>query len=164
MALCSVEDIISQVLDIYSYEINKREIEVIFEKEENLPKIMLDFEKIKMAFGNIFENSLRYNSKGGKINILARKNEENIEIQIKDNGLGIPDKEKDKIGSRFFRGEKAIKVETEGSGLGIFIAKNIIESHGGKVWFDSKEGKGSVFYFTLPVKREFAEYLTGEFY
>jgi signal transduction histidine kinase len=74
-----------------------------------------------------------------------------IEFVIKDSGIGIPKSQQKRIFTKFFRGENVIRMDTEGTGLGMFIAKNIVEAHNGKVWFDSQEGKGTTFHFTLPV-------------
>lgn len=117
---------------------------------KSLPKINVDKEKIILAIQNIIENAVFY-TKFGKIKImtdyLSPQNE--FMIRVQDTGIGIPEDQKVRIFSRFFRGSTALKTETEGSGLGLFIAKNIIEAHGGKVWFDSEEGKGTTFYLTL---------------
>ena len=119
---------------------------------KKLPKISVDKEKVIMAFQNIMENAVFY-TKFGKINILTDYLDPQKEfmVRIQDTGMGIPDDQKVRIFSRFFRGATALKTETEGTGLGLFIAKNIIEAHGGKIWFDSEEGKGTTFYLTLPV-------------
>jgi len=85
-----------------------------------------------------------------------------IEFSIKDNGTGIPKEQQERIFTKFFRGTNAIKIKADGSGLGLFIAKNIIEAHNGKIWFESEEGKGTTFYFNIPIhkKEEFADFLT----
>jgi signal transduction histidine kinase len=70
---------------------------------------------------------------------------------LRDSGIGIAKEDQSRIFSKFFRGAQAVRLETEGSGLGLFIVKNIIEAHGGKIWFDSEQGKGTTFYFTIPV-------------
>jgi signal transduction histidine kinase len=67
--------------------------------------------------------------------------------------MGIPDEEKKNVFNRFFRAKNAIKAETDGSGLGLFISKGIVEKHNGKIWFESKIGEGTTFYFTVPVKK-----------
>ncbi|PJB16018.1 hypothetical protein CO116_02800, partial [Candidatus Falkowbacteria bacterium CG_4_9_14_3_um_filter_38_19] len=85
--------------------------------------------------------------------------EKAIEFSIKDTGVGILKNQQSRVFSKFFRGANAIRMETEGSGLGLYIAKNIIEAHGGKIWFESEEGKGTTFHFTLPMKEEFGEFL-----
>ena len=85
------------------------------------------------------------------ISLIKKTNE--VEVQIKDNGYGIPTSEQNVIFSKFFRGSNIQKVNTEGTGLGLFTAKNIIDLHGGRIWFKSEEQKGTTFYFTLPVIR-----------
>ena len=73
-----------------------------------------------------------------------------IELCVKDNGIGIPHNQLDRVFSKFFRADSAVKIDTRGSGLGLYIAKNIIEAHKGRIWFESKEGRGSTFCFSLP--------------
>ena len=75
-----------------------------------------------------------------------------ILFSVKDTGIGIPTSQHNRVFGRFFRADNAVKTETEGTGLGLFIAKNIIEAHSGKIWFESQEGEGTTFYFVLPIK------------
>jgi two-component system sensor histidine kinase VicK len=75
-----------------------------------------------------------------------------MKFSISDTGIGIPESEQENVFKRFFRASNALKFETEGNGIGLYLAKNIVEAHGGKIWFESKENKGTTFYFTLPLK------------
>jgi signal transduction histidine kinase len=97
------------------------------------------------------ENAVKYTPKGGKIQVTANPDQGSIKIAVKDSGIGIPEEQQKNIFSRFFRAANAVKVETDGSGLGLFIAKSIVEKHGGKIWFESAQGNGTAFYFTLPM-------------
>ena len=96
--------------------------------------------------------------------ISLKRTDGDVEAEIEDTAMGISTIDQEKIFTKFFRSDKAMKIDTDGRGLGLFIAKNIIETHGGKIWVESKENVGSTFYFTLPIKSKFAEYVTGEFY
>lgn len=110
----------------------------------------VDKYQIKIALQNLIENALRYTREGGHVNIEIVKETGDVKISIKDDGIGIPEAEKKDIFSRFFRATNALRKIEKGSGLGLFISKGIIEKHGGKIWFESKEGQGTTFYFIIP--------------
>lgn len=119
--------------------------------KKELPKIQMDEEKIKLAINNLLDNAIRYTLPGGRMKIGLSYGIKGIECKIQDTGVGIPKNQQERVFSRFFRGSNITKMETERTGLGLFITKNIIEAHGGKIWFESKENKGTTFYFTLPI-------------
>ncbi len=149
--LVHLEDLIQAVIDSLKPEIKRKNIELDFQKpKEKLPEVKVDMEKIKLAIKNLFNNAIIYSQKGGKVTISLKQKENNVKFSVQDSGIGIPEKQQKRIFTKFFRGANAIKKETEGSGLGLFIVKNIIEAHQGKIWFESERGKGSTFYFTLP--------------
>jgi signal transduction histidine kinase len=134
-----------------SAEISKKELKVSFNhKDGNLPKVMVDGEKVGVVLQNVIENAVKYTPKGGVIEINFEDKDGFIQVSVKDSGIGISDEDQKNVFNRFFRAKNAIKVETDGSGLGLFITKGIVEKHGGKIWFKSKVGEGSTFYFTLP--------------
>jgi signal transduction histidine kinase len=131
--------------------LDKKNLKFKFKKPKGLPKVRVDIEKISLAIQNLLENAIRYNKIGGEIELVLKKKDSEIEFSIRDTGIGIPKNQQERIFTKFFRAPNALKLETEGSGLGLFIVKNIIEAHGGRIWFESEEGKGTTFYFTLPV-------------
>ncbi len=104
-----------------------------------------------MAIQNLIDNAIKYTPPKGEIVVSLKQIEKEVEFLVKDSGVGIPKEQQKRIFTKFFRSANVIRMETDGSGLGLFIAKNIIEVHGGKIWFESEEGKGSTFYFTLPI-------------
>ncbi len=163
--LSDIGDLIGTLLDGYKEEIKQRKIKLEFKRSgESLPRVMLDQEKMKIAVRNIFENALKYTLAGGKVSVSLKKRGKEIEVEIRDSGVGIPANQQDKVFTKFFRGSNVMRMETEGVGLGLYIAKNIIEAHNGRIWFDSEEGKGTAFYFIIPIKEKFAEFLTEKFY
>jgi signal transduction histidine kinase len=149
--LCDAELIVNSVIKSYESKIAEKKIKLEFTAPEEKTEIFLDKEKIKIAIQNILDNAIRYTKEGGKIVISLSRNQGNVELKIQDSGMGIPENQKRKLFTKFFRGDNAIKVNDDGSGLGLFIAKNIIEAHGGKIWFESEENKGSTFYVALPI-------------
>ncbi len=145
-------DLIDNVLFEVLYEANKKNIEVRFIKNnENLPKVMMDPEHMRSAIQNLVSNAFRYTRKNGLIEIGVITDGNNLTIKIKDNGIGIPKAEQGDIFRRFFRASNAVKLETDGSGLGLYIAKSIIEKHRGKIWYESKENVGTTIFFTIPI-------------
>jgi len=107
---------------------------------------------IKMAITNLIENAIRYSPEKGKISISAVKKNNAIEFCVGDSGIGIPKSQQKKLFTKFLRGDNAVRMQIAGSGLGLYITKEIIKNHKGKIWFKSEEGKGSRFYFSIPAK------------
>lgn len=153
--LVDVQALVQSVIAYFQDKIKSKKIKVEFKKPpQRLPKIMLDKEKIESAIQNLFDNALKYTNIGGNIRISLEGDGKDIKFQVKDSGIGIPKNQQAKVFSKFFRAVNANKIENSGSGLGLFIAKKIIEDHNGSIWFESEENKGSTFYFTLPVDTE----------
>jgi len=158
----NIEPIVQFVINSFKNEIERKGLELEFIKpssEEKIPEVKIDVEKIRLAIQNLLENAIGYTKAGGKITVSLKHREDKIEFSIKDTGVGIPKDQQARVFSKFFRGSNVIRLETEGSGLGLFITKNIIEAHGGRIWFESKEGEGTTFYFTLPIKKEFERFI-----
>lgn len=116
-----------------------------------LPKAKIDPDKMRDVLQNLIDNAIKYTREGGVITVGVSAEGEDIHFWVKDNGIGIPDGEKGRIFSRFFRAENAVHQETDGSGLGLYIAASVVKRHGGKLWFDSVLNEGSTFHVTFPI-------------
>jgi len=154
------EPVVQFVVNLYKEETEKRKIKLEFKKpEKKLPGVMLDVEKIKLAIQNFLENSIKYTPSGGQVTVSLKHDKENVELSVKDSGVGIPADQQERVFTKFFRGANVVRMDTEGTGLGLFITKNIVEAHGGKIGFSSEKDKGSTFYFSLPIKKGFENFL-----
>jgi signal transduction histidine kinase len=147
-----LKEIVGNIVKNYKEEAKRRGINFNFnDPKEKLPKAKVDVEKIKLAITNLIDNAIRYTPEGGKVIASLEKKNKSLEFSVKDSGIGVPEDQQQRLFTKFFRASSAVRIETEGSGLGLFICKNIIEAHNGEVWFESEEGKGSKFYFSIPV-------------
>ena len=154
LGLADIYKIIKPIIDSYKEECKKRDIIFSFKKTPaKLPKVLVDSEKIAVIFDNILDNAVRYTFPGGKVSVFLSCDPKEIKICIKDTGMGIPLNQQKNIFNKFFRGANVMRKETDGTGLGLFISKNIIKAHKGKIWFKSKENKGTEFCFTIPRKK-----------
>ncbi len=146
----------TEVLDVVIESVEKiaeeHKIKLTVKKPENKLVVYADKSRLIMVLQNMVENSIKYTPELGKIDIeIAAIKNNMMRVAVKDNGVGIPDADKHKLFSKFFRASNVIRMETEGTGLGLFIAKNIIEKHGGMIMVASEEGKGTEVAFTLPL-------------
>ncbi len=120
--------------------------------EDNLPKTFIDALKIHEVINNIVYNAIRYSKGRGSVTMSVRRDGHDILFSSTDTGVGIGDGDKGKIFSKFYRSPSISAIAPDGSGLGLYISKAIIEKSGGKIWFESVEGKGSTFSFSLPIQ------------
>jgi signal transduction histidine kinase len=143
--------LVQDVVDSLKEQIKNRNIKFTFLKpKKKISEIKADEEKIKLVIYNLLANALAYTPQGRSISIFIEEEGGEVKIGVKDEGIGIPKDQQGRIFTKFFRGANAMKVDTGGSGLGLYISKNIVEAHGGSIWFESEEGKGTTFYFKIP--------------
>ena len=146
------EDVLNIVVADLEKNIAKNHIKLVLNKPKQLPKIYMDKDRMVLVMQNFLENAVKYTPEYGKIEITIEILDNVLEVKIKDNGVGIPKKDQVKLFSKFFRASNVMRLQTEGTGLGLFIAKNIIDKHNGKIWIESEEGKGTTACFNLPLK------------
>lgn len=138
-------------------DISKKQLQVSFTVEqEPFPVVRTEPMKIKQSLSNLITNAIAYTPDRGQVIIDLRKMENDLNMlqcSITDTGMGIPKEQIGQVFDKFFRGSNVSKVESVGTGLGLYIAKAFIEASGGKIWFKSIQDKGTTFYFTLPIAR-----------
>jgi signal transduction histidine kinase len=130
----------------------KKKVNLYMDKK--LPKkliIMADEDRLSIALGNILDNAIRYTAAKGSVSVAVEASRAWLTIKIKDTGIGIVEQDQKRLFTKFYRGSNVIHMETEGTGIGLFISKNIIIAHGGEIWFQSSEAKGTTFFVKLPL-------------
>jgi len=143
--------LISDVINESRLTAAEHETAITFTHEGTIPSLMIDREMIRLAVQNLLENAIRYSHSPSTVLINIKVQGTQVQCSIADNGIGIPADQQPYIFSRFLRARNAMAADPNGSGLGLFIAKSILEGHGGTIWFTSEENKGTTFYFTLNV-------------
>jgi signal transduction histidine kinase len=119
----------------------------------DLPELNLDHERMAQVLGNLITNALRYTPAGGAIRLSAKRNGDEVCIQVSDNGTGISTEDLPFVFGRSFRGDKARQQENGDTGLGLAIAKSLVEAQGGRISVTSHFGLGSTFRINLPVNK-----------
>ena len=146
----NIENIIKKTIIKNEPLTRQMNVKIKIEIPDNIPQIVGDEKRLEVAIDNLFSNAVKYNKEGGTVLTKIENKKNKLNLCIKDDGIGIPENEQERIFEKFYRSEQAIRKETGGTGLGLYIAKNIIEECGGEIWFKSNEGKGSEFCFSLP--------------
>jgi len=134
--------------DIFKGQISMKQISLTVDNVENLPLVQADTNKIVWVLSNLISNALRYVEEGGHIRLSAERVSNHIHISVQDDGTGIPPEYQTRIFQKFVR----VNTQEIGrTGLGLAICKEIVRAHGGTIWVESDQGKGSVFTFTVPI-------------
>ena len=151
--LVNLAEVMENTLNEFSPQTNQKNISIEKKFSRNLPLVKIDPEHLGIVFQNILSNSVKYTSPKGKIAVEMRRQNSHILVKIADNGWGIPATQQKKIFTKLFRADNVRKKDTEGTGLGLYIARAIVKKSGGKIWFESKENKGTIFFITLKAQK-----------
>jgi PAS domain S-box-containing protein len=146
-----LEDLAEDVLLELDSKIKEKGLALERKFKQPLPSVSVDPQLMRIVFQNLLTNAIKYTPRGGRITCSISFDKESVLIFVSDTGCGIPKKDFNKVFTKFFRTEASRKMDPDGTGLGTYITKAIVEQSGGKIWFDSQEGLGTTFYVIIPL-------------
>jgi signal transduction histidine kinase len=151
----NLNELAAEALADISRRIQEDDNHIKIEKDwpADLPFILGDFDRVREIFDNLLDNAYKYNIPNGRITLRMRETGDEVQIDVQDTGMGIPDRELPRLFERFYRGDSPLVLNVAGTGLGLSIVKSLVEMHGGRIWLASTgvHGEGSTFSFTLHV-------------
>ncbi len=147
-------DLFQNSLTMVKEKALKHGIELILKLENEIPHIYADERMVKQVVFNLLSNAVKFTPDGGKVGLEAGKEGEDIRVTVWDTGIGIKEKDKEKLFKEFQQLDSGGDKRYQGTGLGLALSKRLVELHGGKIWVASEPGKGSRFSFTLPIRQE----------
>ncbi len=150
--LCEPAKLVPEVLRIARVQSAKHQLELEIAPE--LPHLILDRDKIKEVLINLLTNAIKYSPKGGRVWLRMKREENNLRLEVQDEGMGISPEHQANLFQPFFRVDNSLTYEVSGTGLGLAIVKAIVDQHGGRVWVTSDVGKGAVFIVLLPIRTQ----------
>mgnify|MGYP006273018907 CR=1 FL=1 len=147
--------LVDEVIEELEEHAERQGVHVQFKLPEYAPDVWADRERIRWVLINLIENAIRYTPQGGSVTVSITPELRHLYIYVRDTGIGIPQDERGSIFERFYRGSNAAKMQNEGNGLGLYVARNVVRDHGGDLTFrENPEGTGTEFFFSLPVVSE----------
>ena len=149
-----LSDLVDKALAASQAEVERKGLTLVMEVPRDLPVVWGDRSRLVQLLTNLMSNACKYTPGGGKVGIMARQVDGQIQVDVMDTGIGISRQDQEQLFGRFFRADNPLIREIGGSGLGLSIARSIVSLHGGEIWVDSELGRGSIFSFTLPLARD----------
>lgn len=149
--MANLGEIVHEEIAQLQHAADSRGLRLKLHIDQTLPTLKIDENKVRQVIMNFIDNAIFYSKSGGEIHITLEKNPKNITFMVKDEGIGVPISEQSQIFTKFFRASNARHARPDGTGIGLFMAKKVINAHGGEVIFNSEENKGSTFGFSLPL-------------
>ncbi|MBF0386057.1 MAG: GAF domain-containing sensor histidine kinase [Candidatus Omnitrophica bacterium] len=149
---CNILNIIDNVKDLLTPQLKDKNLQFIGQLDPKTPETLLDSSQIERVFINLISNAIKFTPFGGSITVKSLIQSDLITLEVSDTGIGIKEEDLAKLFSEFFRVENQINQNVKGTGLGLALAKKIVEAHQGKIWVTSKMNVGTTFSFTLPIR------------
>jgi PAS domain S-box-containing protein len=150
----SLPEIVKEVMQAYRAQATQKKIDLTIDvPPDPLPLVEGDAALLQQCFQNLIENAVKYTETGGKVQIGLALRKDGIEVAVRDTGIGVAPVDQPRLFERFYRASERETRKQPGSGLGLTIVRSIAERHQGKVWFESKLGKGSIFYLLIPLQQ-----------
>ena len=146
----SVQDLISDTLESMSVQAKAKEVSLLGDVQGEIPRVIMDTKRVQRVLYNLVQNSIRHTPPDGTIFISARDAGHEVQLEVSDNGDGVQEQDKERLFDRTYRTDPSRSRSSGGAGLGLSIAKGIVEAHGGRIWFESILGEGTKFSFTIP--------------
>ncbi len=159
-----IEDLVDEVAGAIAITVHEKNIALHWNRpKKGFPPALGDKEALRKVLANLVSNAVKYNRDNGHIEIMVTESDEDgpggkagkyLKVSVEDSGRGIPKQEQERVFARFFRAKNVLTEEIEGAGLGLYVASKLVALQGGRIWFDSKEGIGSTFSFTVPAAKK----------
>lgn len=146
-----IKDLLDNVVVGMTPAAEAKKIAIETHYPDQVPLLAIDPSTMRSVLQNLLENAIEYTNTGGRVDISITLTEKTVELAIADTGIGMPKDVQDRVFQRFFRAPNAMKTETDGSGLGLYIVASIIRKHRGTITFTSEENKGTTFVVSLPI-------------
>ena len=146
-----VEALVNGCLETARLKAEAKGLQIHVDLQESAPPVRGDGAQLGEVLQNLLDNALQYTPSGGKIEVLARANGDEVVFTVIDTGIGIPESDLERIFERFYRVDAARSREAGGTGLGLAIARHVVDAHGGRIWVESAVGQGSRFHFSVPI-------------
>jgi len=148
----SLDELILEVMDSWRERIGEKRLTAVAQLPDDLPQVLADRDRVKRVLHNLISNACNYTMPGGKITVTTYPDRDKVRVDVEDTGIGISKPDQSRLFTRFFRARDVPRDDVRGAGLGLYLAKALIEAHGERIWLErSKLGEGSVFSFTLPI-------------
>jgi signal transduction histidine kinase len=147
-----VTSIVREVCDSLAETIRERGLSLAIEADPAVSTVQADRNRLIQVLMNLLSNAYRYTPAGGSITVSVRLDTDAVLVEVADTGIGIAPEDQEKIFERFYRADQEIVNQQTGTGLGLPIARSLVELHGGRLWLESELGVGSTFRFTLPAQ------------